>query len=309
MQFDYGTEVSESQNEVRVRPQDSVNQRVAAYRLTSSPTARVMSAVDYWGTNVDHVGVRSMHRAFELTAEAAVDTYRSEGPEAEVGRDDLNQVDFRMDHWEFLQSSPHVEWGDELGAAAVDCAASAATVGGAVDAVVEAVRNTLRYETGSTEIGIGLSDLWTNAAGVCQDFAHLAIGMLRSIEIPARYVSGYLFAQDETALVDDESPEVTVQTHAWIEAAVPGHGWIARDPTNGGLVGERHVVIGRARDYADVPPVRGVFKGDADVEVDAHVVIAKLGSPGLGPRLDPGPDRSFVAGALPSPAQQWQTQQ
>ena len=308
MQFEYGTEVSESQNEVRVRPNDSVSQRVAAYRLTSSPTARVLSAVDYWGTNVDHVGVRSMHRSFELVAEAAVDTYPTEEPENEVGREALNVVDFRMNHWEFLQPSPHVDWDQELGAAAVECTAGTATVGGAVDAVVDAVRSTLRYETGSTEIGIGLSDLRAGGAGVCQDFAHLAIGMLRSIEVPARYVSGYLFAEDETALRDDESPEVRVQTHAWIEAAVPGHGWIARDPTNGGLVGERHVVIGRARDYADVPPVRGVFKGDATVEVDAQVVIAKLGPASPSPHLDPGVDRPFVAGAVPT-AQQWQAQQ
>ena len=132
-------------------------------------------------------------------------------------------------------------------------------------------------ERGSTEIGVSLEELLAGGGGVCQDFAHLAIGMLRSVGVRTRYVSGYLFAADETIPTDGglipaggvdeataaaEPQTVRVQTHAWIEAALPGSGWWALDPTNGGPAGERHVVIGCSRDYGDVPPVRGTFTGE-----------------------------------------------
>ena len=127
----------------------------------------------------------------------------------------------------------------------------------------------------ATDIGVTLPELVVGGAGVCQDFAHLALGMLRSVGVPARYVSGYLFAADETEFDSPQADLVSVQTHAWIEVAVPGWGWWALDPTNGGEAGERHVVIGCGRDYGDVPPVRGVFSGPGVAAVDAEVVISK----------------------------------
>jgi transglutaminase-like putative cysteine protease len=111
--------------------------------------------------------------------------------------------------------------------------------------------------------------------GVCQDFAHLTIGLLRSVGIPARYVSGYLFAADETS-ADDDRAAVVVQTHAWVEASVPGQGWWAVDPTNDRPVGLRRVVIGFGRDCDDVAPVRGIHHGDSTPEVDATVEIRRM---------------------------------
>ena len=142
-------------------------------------------------------------------------------------------------------------------------------------AVEAEVRRALAYEADTTDIGVSLAELLEGGAGVCQDFAHLAIGMLRSVGVPARYVSGYLFAADETVLDAEVADIVSVQTHAWVEAAVPGAGWHAFDPTNGTAVGERHVVIGCGRDYDDVPPVRGTFMGSATADVDAEVVIGR----------------------------------
>lgn len=307
MRFDYDADVSESQNEVRVRPVDSDRQRVASYRLSSFPPARPISAVDYWGTNVDHLGIRGRHRSLELIAEAAVDTEPEVGPEVDASRRELAALDFRTEHWEFLQPSAHVEWDGALAEDAATCAAGHDSVVATVDAVVEAVRSSLRYETGSTAIGVSLADLRVGGAGVCQDFAHLAIGMLRSLGIPARYVSGYLFAADETQAQVDDDAAVSVQTHAWIEAAVPGGRWVGRDPTNGGAVGERHVVIGRARDYDDVPPMRGVFNGAAVAQVDAEVVIAVLGPTVPGPPLDPDVRSPELPTELA--AQQWRAQQ
>ena len=288
--FRYTEEVSESQNEVRMRPRDDDHQSVMSYRLTSNPPTRVLHAHDYWGTAVDHLGVRALHRELELVADATVGTSARPSPVADAAISALADPEFRSEHYEFLEPSEHVMWqaGDALARRAAAACASAASVPALVLAVADEARRTLAYERGSTEIGVSLEDLLAGGAGVCQDFAHLAIGMLRSVGVPTRYVSGYLFAADETiptdgglipaAGVDEataaaEPQTVRVQTHAWIEAALPGSGWWALDPTNGGPAGERHVVIGCGRDYGDVPPVRGTFTGGATAKVDAEVLM------------------------------------
>jgi transglutaminase-like putative cysteine protease len=119
--------------------------------------------------------------------------------------------------------------------------------------------------------------------GVCQDFAHLTVALLRAAGIAARYVSGYLYAADpsSSAAAGEDGP-MHVQTHAWVEAAVPGHGWWAIDPTNGAAVGERHVVIGRGRDYDDVAPMRGVYFGETEHRLTASVTMSSGASPAEG---------------------------
>ena len=299
LRFRYSEPVWESHNEVRVRPRDDDRQRLLRYHLSADPPARVLSALDYWGTSVDHVGLRAPHTEMALTAAAAVETQPRAPMTASPDMGAVADQRFRWEHLEFLEPSEHVDWqpGDAVERSAAHAVGPAQTVPDAVAAIIGEVRRVLRYEPGSTEIGVSLGELLDGGAGVCQDFAHLAIGMLRSVGVPARYVSGYLFAADETAPVHEAGvtapgrvaiagdagiepvEKVSVQTHAWIEAAVPGWGWWAVDPTNGGAAGERHVVIGWGRDYRDVAPVRGVFMGAAAVEVDAEVVIGKHAEP------------------------------
>ena len=285
LHFTYAEAVSESQNEVRVRPRDDLRQQVLSYRLTTTPATRVLQTRDYFGTTVDHLGMRAPHDDLLVVAEASVETTPTDGAPAPVSCERLRDQQFVNSHVEYLAPSQHVQWGELVTEVASWAVRSAADdVCERVLAVAQAVSTVLAYERGSTSIGVTLEELIDGGQGVCQDFAHLAVGMLRCIDIPARYVSGYLFALDETrpdqGLDDDAvSTAISVQTHAWIEAAVPGYGWHALDPTNGGLVGERHVVIGHGRDYNDVPPVRGVFNGNADAKVDAEVIIAQPTAP------------------------------
>ena len=277
MHFRYSEAVTESQNVVRVRPRDDDFQRVLSYRLTSRPVQEVVSVFDYWGTVVEHLGVRKPHTELELLAEAEVETAPRSTPAVAPDPAALAEEEFRSAHLEYLVPSQHVGWssGDVVEQRAASAVAGTSTVVEMVLAVIADVRATLLYRQDSTDIGVTLPELLVGGAGVCQDFAHLALGMLRSVGVPARYVSGYLFAADETALDAQEADLVSVQTHAWVEVAVPGWGWWALDPTNGGEAGERHVVIGCGRDYGDVPPVRGVFSGSGVAAVDAEVVISK----------------------------------
>ena len=309
MNFRYSEAVTESQNEVRVRPRDDDHQRVLSYRLTSRPQLKVLAVSDYWGTTVEYLGVRTPHTELELVAEATVETGARPAPAGPVAVVTLADTDFKTAHLEFLTPSQHVQWHsggavERRGASAV---AGASSVQDIVEAVIADVRGILTYRQGVTDIGVTLAELLDGGAGVCQDFAHLATGMLRSAGVPARYVSGYLFAADETALDAEGADVVSVQTHAWIEAALPGWGWWALDPTNGGAVGERHVVIGRGRDYGDVPPVRGAFTGSGTAEVDAEVVIGRQVDGQLSePVSGPGPPRAEVAAP---PAPNWRHQQ
>ena len=279
MTFAYDTPVWESQKEIRVRPRDDHRQHVISYRLSTAPAARVSAFVDYWGTTVAHVGVREPHLAFEIVAEAAVETSSLVPFDGDAPVSALSQPDFALANVEYLAPSAHTDWSPEIAARAADAVAGADSVRAHVDAVVDAAHDILDYESGSTEIGIEPNELLEGGKGVCQDFAHLTIAFLRSLGVPARYVSGYLFAADETSLddADADGDVVRVQTHAWVEAAVPGCGWYAIDPTNRQTVTERHVVIGHGRDYDDVAPVRGVFMGSATPTVDAEVVIARMG--------------------------------
>ena len=312
MHFRYSEPVTESQNEVRVRPLDDDHQQVLSYRLTSRPELRVLPLSDYWGTTVEHLGIRTPHAELELVAEATVETEPRPAPGEAVVAAMLSDADFRIAHLEFLAPSLHVQWAS--GGAAEQRAASAVAGESAVQDMVQAVladvRGALAYRQGVTDIGVTLTEVLEGGAGVCQDFAHLAIGMLRSVGVPARYVSGYLFAADETAADAEGSDAVSVQTHAWIEAALPGWGWWALDPTNGAEVGERHVVIGRGRDYGDVPPVRGAFTGSGTAEVDAEVVIGRQVDGQLStPVTGPGPPRAVVAQPPPPSWRHQQSQQ
>lgn len=309
MHFRYSEPVTESQNEVRVRPLHGEHQRVLAYRLTSRPRLEVLSAPDYWGTTVEHLGVRMPHDELELVAESTVETSARAAPAVPVPVAALADSDFKTGHIEFLSASRHVHWegGDALARRASAAVAGASSVQDMIRAVMADVRGVLTYRQGATDIGTTLTELLEGGAGVCQDFAHLAAGMLRSVGVPARYVSGYLFAADETAPDAGTADVVSVQTHAWIEAALPGWGWWALDPTNGGAVGERHVVIGSGRDYGDVPPVRGAFTGSGTVGVDAEVVIGRqFDGQAPAPAGEPEPPRAVVA--APS-APDWRHQQ
>jgi transglutaminase-like putative cysteine protease len=272
----YDDVVRGSQNELRACPASDGTQQVVAYRVTTHPEARVLSYQDYWGTRVDTFGIREPHVALEILAEATVET--SPRPLVTVSPRwaDLERPDFRDRHVEYLSPTLHTAWAGEVDAEAHRVAElTGDDVVGTILALHRFVHTSLDYSPGATAIGVAAADVLAHGRGVCQDYAHLAVALCRAVGIPARYVSGYFFAASEVTGADVEGDEVQVQTHAWFEAAIPGWGWLALDPTNAQQVGQRHIAIGHGRDYDDVPPVRGIYSGGGRPHTDAAVEIRR----------------------------------
>lgn len=289
--FAYTEDVSESHNELRACPLTDEFQRLLEYRVTVEPSARVFSYVDSWGTRVDTFGLRADHAMMVVTAEAAVETSPRPLPIASSTMDDLRGPAFVDSHIEYLERDRHTDGGPEL----VELALRQASLGGpdvvgAALAIHRFVGSHLRYLSGSTIVGIEVDEVLRRGVGVCQDYAHLFVTMARAAGIPSRYVSGYLFTKSDSQGADTTDDMVVVETHAWVEVAVPGWGWLALDPTNGQTVGERHVKIGHGRSYDDVQPLRGVFLGPAQSTVAPQVEIRRLtggGSRLLGSAAEP----------------------
>jgi transglutaminase-like putative cysteine protease len=275
----YDDLVRASQNELRACPTSDAYQQVVSYRVQTHPSSRVLSYVDYFGTRVDTFGVREPHVALEISAEASVEAQARPLVTVSPRVSELSAPAFRDDHAEYLSPTAHTAWNDDTAEAARRIAAvTGDDVVGIVLALHRFVHTSLRYTPGATYIGVDVNEVLANAKGVCQDYAHLAVALCRSIGIPARYVSGYFFAASDASGADAIGDEVEVQTHAWFEAAIPDWGWLALDPTNAQQVGQRHITIGHGRDYADVPPVRGTYSGRGRPTTDAVVEIRRHAS-------------------------------
>ncbi len=320
--FTYTEQVVESHNELRACPADDDCQRLLDHRVSVHPQARVFSYIDYWGTRVDAFGIRRGHLTMEVVAEASVETTPRPLPTAAPRLESLERPEFVDAHIEYLQRDRHTDFGDGvLAVARRQRNLAGPDLVGVILAIHRFVGAHLRYERGMTDIATPVEAVLAGEVGVCQDYAHLAVAMCRSLGIPARYVSGYLFTDSDASGLDPDGDTVVVQTHAWFEAAVPGWGWLALDPTNAQLVGERHVKIGHGRSYDDVQPQRGVFLGPAESSVEPVVEIRRVDGADIGrsssahagdtPVARPLAHESSAAAAGPSarPREQQQQQQ
>jgi transglutaminase-like putative cysteine protease len=275
--FEYGALVHESQNELRACPVSDARQTLLGYRVTTSPASRVFSFENYWGTRVDTFGVREPHIFLEVVAEATVETRSTPLLTTSPTFESLGKPAFVEEHWEYLERTPHADWTTEVAKeAGAQVELTGPEVVSAALGIHRRVGTLLSYRPGTTYVGVGVDEVLHRGEGVCQDYAHLAVAMCRSVGIPARYVSGYLFTDKDDTGEDVDGDEVTVQTHAWFEAAIPGVGWLALDPTNRQAVGLRHVKIGHGRDYDDVSPLRGTYSGPRNATLEVSVEMRRL---------------------------------
>jgi transglutaminase-like putative cysteine protease len=241
--------------------------------LEVDPKADVFRHVDRWGTNVDTFGIVEPHDELIVAASASVETKPRTAPDP-CSIDDIRDVGYRDGIWEFLQPTAHTRWGPGLSAVAHETVDGESDFVAAVRSVESLVHGSMDYQPGSTEIGVDVEEVWVKRAGVCQDFAHLTIALLRTVGIGARYVSGYFYAADPTTVDEAGDDEIVVATHAWVEVACPDGSWWALDPTNAASVGERHIKIGHGRDYDDVTPLRGVYYGETGHVASAEVTMS-----------------------------------
>jgi transglutaminase-like putative cysteine protease len=267
--------VTDNLNALRVRPATNSCQRCDEFHTRIEPEARVSRHLDYFGTEVIEFGIPTSHENLTIDVRARVVT--SEPAEPPEGS------------WESLQSAPYIDaagefalpWQDQPPVAGLEELAGEIESDSPLEtlqALCEAVPSRFEYRPGATYVGSTINDLLQAGAGVCQDFVHLSLVLLRRHGIAARYVSGYLWAAPE----EGGNDSLEVDTHAWVEALLPGsdgHGepvWVGADPTNRRLTGETHVKIGHGRFYSDVSPVKGLYMGGTNAELSASVTMSRL---------------------------------
>lgn len=267
--YEYEGDVLASYNEARISPARSAEQIVLNHRVEVSPAVSVMRYVDCWGTAVSAFDVHEPHRRLVISGSTLIETVAPSQLGTDIEWKALRDENIRDSFYEFLAPSHHVpvdEKFSEMGASL----AQGRTPGETVGAVGAWVRENLVYESGATDVSTNARAALELGRGVCQDFVHVAVALLRAVGIPARYASGYLHPDADAEL----HAAVTGQSHAWLEAWTGG--WQRLDPTNGSEVSERHVFVARGRDYADVTPLKGVYNGPAAHSIDARVTICRV---------------------------------
>ena len=266
----YDGDVAASYNEARMTPLTSAHQVVVHSRLEVSPTPWSHAYRDYWGTEVTAFEVLDHHRELVVTATSTVQIDRPPPLPGGLTWDEIRTPEVADRYCETLVVDERVAPGDELAARVAGLAADSGGPTELAHAVCRLVHDEVAYETGSTQVHGHAADAWSARRGVCQDMAHIAIGALRSAGVPARYVSGYLHPTSEP--VPGET--VTGESHAWVEWW--DGSWIGFDPTNNLDPSDRHVVVARGRDYADVPPLTGIYSGGGTSEMEVDVQVTRL---------------------------------
>lgn len=253
--YEYDRSVAASFNEARLTPAQTPWQTRLESTLQVDPSTWHYRFTDYWGNEVRVFEANGAHRALEVRAVSLVEIDATRRPGATpVTWADLRAPDVLDEHVEYLTQTPFTTPADELADLATSLAADNEP-GEAARLISDAVHDALTYVPGATEVHTTAAEAWAARSGVCQDYAHLVVGALRHVGLPARYVSGYLHPATEPVVGDTARGE----SHAWVEAWLGE--WTAFDPTNRSEVAERHVMIGSGRDYGDVPPIKGIVAG------------------------------------------------
>jgi len=268
--FHYAGRVLASYNEARMTPLTTPQQTTLDHRIEVMPTASTFRYEDYWGTPVAAFDVRVPHDRLTVTARSVVETFLADRSQAPGDSWADLATDGCRDHFsELLVTTPRTEPVDEAMALARDVV-SGLTPAEAGRAVAEWLPGVMDYVPGATGVHTSAAQAWNVRKGVCQDFAHVAVGILRNLGMPARYVSGYLRPRSDAEVGETLRGE----SHAWVESW--SGSWQAWDPTNGLPAGLDHVLVARGRDYDDVPPLKGIYSGAGSGELFVTVEFTRL---------------------------------
>lgn len=279
--YEYSEAVSICHNEARLTPRATDNQRVLRSQLLLEPTvAALTSETDYFGNVVHWFSLQEAHTRFSVTAMSEVDVKRFEPPAPglsgswEAARDKLrtDRSPETLAAYELTFESAHVKPDAELAEyARVSFSGGRPLLEAALD-LTRRIHAEFQYEPGSTTVATPAKDVLKARRGVCQDFAHLEIAMLRTLGLSARYVSGYVYnrpREGERLLTGADA------SHAWLGLYIPGFGYVDLDPTNGVIPSDEHVTLAWGRDFSDASPLKGVILGGGAHRLTVGVDVAR----------------------------------
>ena len=296
--FTYDTPITESVMEARMQPRSDGLQRCLHFSLTAAPAARMMMYQDHDGNTVHFFNIPARHSRLTITADALVESLAPKPVPHRVGPGAWAQLDAVAasgEWWEWTAPSPFTHRTPRLDSFSRELALERGHDPLVVlRRVMSEIYARFEYKPQSTRVDSPIDVALEARRGVCQDFAHIFIALMRPLGIPTRYVSGYLFRELASG---DRTAEGA--SHAWAESFVPGLGWVGFDPTNNLVVEDQHIRVAVGRDYADVPPTRGVYKGLTAVrnELAVAVRVGPVTSPLVGDALPFTPWMSREAGA------------
>jgi transglutaminase-like putative cysteine protease len=269
--FDYAGKAHDSFNEVRLQPATDPTQRCVDFQLRITPGAETRDYEDFYHNRVHHFEVIAEHTQLIIEALSTVETTPQEArpPVPRVPAEELQRSAEREMLAEFYSGSHYVPLDVELWREAQDALAEGrGDVWTDVRRLGQHVYRRFAYQPHTTGVNTRATDVLKLRMGVCQDFAHVHLGLCRSVGIPARYVSGYF-------LNTTRRPQEIEASHAWIEAWIPGHGWAAFDPTHDRAADERYVKVAVGRDYADIRPVNGTYRGAPTRALQVTVTVRR----------------------------------
>jgi transglutaminase-like putative cysteine protease len=261
--------VTASFNEARLTPRSDSRQNVILNRVETVPATRSYRYVDYWGTAVTAFDLHAPHTELEVTSSSVVETEPGPASDNDVSWDDLASEAVIDRFYEVLAATGYTPESKRIRRVGERIIKGHAPRE-AITAAAHWVRSELDYVAGTTGVHSSGLDALREGKGVCQDFAHLTLILLRSMGIPSRYVSGYLHPNPKAVIGDT----IDGQSHAWIQAWTGS--WWDYDPTNDAAINEQYVSVGVGRDYADVSPLKGIYSGEGSTDLDVVVEITRL---------------------------------
>lgn len=267
--YRYEEPVIASYNEVRLLPQSFGGQTVLGANVSVMPATAFYRYIDYFSTSVVSFDIAEPHRELVVIGSSVVETATAKPQPTGLSWSELESEAIRERFVEYLEPTKYATGDEELLEIGRKFRNEPSPFH-AVAAVSDWIGSSMIYEIGATGVSTSALEAWHARRGVCQDFAHLGIVLLREIGIPTRYVSGYLHPSVEGEL----SVALTGAGHAWMECWVGA--WYPIDPTHGDRVGDRYVTVARGRDYADVAPFRGVYQGGALAGLEISVELTRL---------------------------------
>jgi transglutaminase-like putative cysteine protease len=275
--YAYSHPAAEAYGEARLTPPNLASQTVLSHNILIDPDTKTSTYTDHYGNTVNFFSLPYRHKKLTITNRALVETRPVEKPTdiLDLSVQEARQIfsSVLTDVFDYLQPTDVVEIGREAVQWARKYLRGDIPLGKGLQQLNEAIHDSFDYKKGSTDNSTSLSAIWREKKGVCQDFAHVGLSILRTAGLPARYVCGYI--ETNPPKPGEKGLTGAIATHAWIEVLLPGMTWVAIDPTNRQWCNERYVAVAFGRDFRDATPLRGRFKGSGGQEMTVKVFMKR----------------------------------